>query len=142
VQAWRFKDAKARLSEVLKLAQRQGPQEITVHGRSAAVVLSRENYDKLVARKPSFVSLMRASPLVGLELEIERDTSPPRDVTRLYQQTFEPKCPTSSRGGNADDAIQYLGFQAGSLRYARDDAREAAKCVRAADRSGRRRHAV
>lgn len=80
MRAWQLKDAKARLSEVLKLAQRQGPQEITVHGRPAAVVLSREDYDDLVAEKPSFVDFMRASPLVGLELEFERDTSPPRDV--------------------------------------------------------------
>ena len=80
MQAWQLKDAKARLSEVVKRARRQGPQEITVHGRSAAVVLSREDYDTLVAEKPSFVAFMRASPLLGLELELERDKSLPRDT--------------------------------------------------------------
>ena len=31
-------------------------------------------------RKPSLVAFMRASPLAGIELEIERDPSSPRDV--------------------------------------------------------------
>jgi prevent-host-death family protein len=80
MRTWQIRDAKARLSEVLRLARRQGPQEITVHGRSAAVVLSREDYDRLAGDKSSFVAFMRASPLVGLDLEFGRDTTPPRDV--------------------------------------------------------------
>jgi prevent-host-death family protein len=77
---WQLRDAKARLSELVRQAERRGPQRITVHGRPAAVLLSQRDYERLTERKPSFVEFMRASPLVGVELEIERDTSPPRDT--------------------------------------------------------------
>jgi antitoxin (DNA-binding transcriptional repressor) of toxin-antitoxin stability system len=35
---WQLQEAKARLSEVIKRAAKEGPQKITVHGASAAVV--------------------------------------------------------------------------------------------------------
>ena len=44
------------------------------------MVLSQEEYARLKGRKPSLVELMRASPLAGVELEIERDRSLPRDL--------------------------------------------------------------
>ena len=80
METWQLRDAKARFSEVLRRAKQGGPQQITVHGRPTAVVLSQDDYERLSAPKPSFMAFMRASPLVGVELEIERDTSPPRDV--------------------------------------------------------------
>ncbi len=80
MRQWQVQEAKARLSDLLRDAQKSGPQEITVRGRPAAVVLSREAYDVLRGAKPSFVDFMRASPLVGVELDLERDASPPRDI--------------------------------------------------------------
>jgi prevent-host-death family protein len=80
MRRWQLQDAKARLSELVRAAQDEGPQEITVHRRATAVVLSRKDYDKLARKKPSFVEFMRSSPLMGVELEIERDKSPVRDV--------------------------------------------------------------
>ena len=41
MHAWQMQEAKARLSEVVKRAESEGPQDITLHGRSVAVVLSR-----------------------------------------------------------------------------------------------------
>ena len=38
--SWQLQEAKARLSELVKSAEQDGPQEITVHGRAAAVVVS------------------------------------------------------------------------------------------------------
>jgi antitoxin Phd len=80
-QQWQLQEAKARLSELLRSAESEGPQEITVHGRAAAVVVSKHEYDRLKGKKPSFVEFMRASPLVGLELDIRRDKTPARKVT-------------------------------------------------------------
>jgi prevent-host-death family protein len=65
---------------VVKASQTDGPQEITVHGQLAAVVVSKTDYDRLTARKPSFLDFLRKSPLAGLDLRIERDRSPARDV--------------------------------------------------------------
>ena len=46
MQTWQMQTAKARLAEVVKHAIEDGPQEITVHGRSVAVVISRELFDR------------------------------------------------------------------------------------------------
>ena len=57
-----------------------GPQTITVRGRRAAVVLSADDYDRLKRSKPSLGEFLRTSPLAGVQLNIERDQSPPRDI--------------------------------------------------------------
>ena len=41
---WQLQAAKARLSEAIRDAEREGPQEIMLHGKPVAVVLSREDY--------------------------------------------------------------------------------------------------
>lgn len=46
MRTWPMQEAKARMSELVKRAQTQ-PQEITVHGKSVAVVISRETFDRL-----------------------------------------------------------------------------------------------
>lgn len=77
---WQLQEAKARLSEVIRACHDDGPQEITLRGELAAVVLSETDYQQLTGRKPSFVDWIRQSPLVGLDFEFERDRSPARDV--------------------------------------------------------------
>jgi len=78
---WQLQEAKARLSELVKSAQQDGPQQITVHGRPAAVVLSRADYDRLTKEKPSFVEFMKKSPLKGTTVKISRDKSITREVS-------------------------------------------------------------
>ena len=82
MRTWQIQEAKARLSEVVKRAESEGPQDITFHGRSVAVVLSRAAFERLSGQSASLVDFMRASPLVGLddELLFERDGSPTREV--------------------------------------------------------------
>lgn len=78
---WPMQDAKARLSEVVKAAAGGGPQQITIHGRPVAVLLSRADYDRLAGTGESLVTFMRRSPLAGCEdLEFPRDRSPTRKV--------------------------------------------------------------
>lgn len=77
---WQSQDAKAKFSELMRLAQ-ESPQVITVRGKEEAVLVSKEYYDSLTRAKPSLVSVLRKSPLVGLDLDIKRDTSMPRDIT-------------------------------------------------------------
>ena len=77
---WQVQEAKARFSELMRGADEAGPQTITVRGRRAAVLLSANDYDRLRSRKPSLTAFMRASPLAGIELTIDRDQTPPRGV--------------------------------------------------------------
>jgi prevent-host-death family protein len=50
--AWQLQDAKARFSELVRRARAAGPQRVTVHGRDAVVVLSAEDYARLVPQTP------------------------------------------------------------------------------------------
>lgn len=77
---WQLQEAKARLSELIRACRVEGPQEITLHGELAAVVLSEIEYRSLTQPKPSFMEWIRQSPLVGLDLEFDRDKSPAREV--------------------------------------------------------------
>lgn len=82
MQSWQMQTAKARFSELVKHAAQEGPQEITLHGRSVAVVVSRELFDRLSGNEQSLVDFMRASPLQGRDdIEFERDHGLPREVT-------------------------------------------------------------
>jgi len=80
MHAWQVQDAKAKFSELLRSAASEGPQAITVRGRTTAVVISREDYDRLKGQKPSLAAFLRDSPLAGVDLDIERDRSTPRDI--------------------------------------------------------------
>ena len=83
MQSWPMQDAKARFSELVKRAEQDGPQGITHHGRSVAVMLSHAAFARLSGQGASVLDFMQASPLAGLDddLVFERDTSPTRDVT-------------------------------------------------------------
>ena len=80
MQTWQMQEAKARMSEMVKRAQTQ-PQDITVHGKSVAVVISRETFDRLSQAQDSLVEFMRRSPLYGVDdLEFDRDHSLTREM--------------------------------------------------------------
>jgi len=77
---WQLQEAKARLSEVVKTAANEGPQEITVRGETAAVLLSGKDFARLVQPKPGFVEFLRRSPLAGTALKLTRDRSTDRPL--------------------------------------------------------------
>lgn len=80
MHTWQMQEAKARMSELVKRAQTQ-PQDITLHGKSVAVVISRETFDRLSQAQNSLVDFMRRSPLYGADdITLERDPSLTRDV--------------------------------------------------------------
>ena len=81
MQTWQMQTAKARFSELVKLAADTGPQDITLHGRSVAVVVSRELFDRLSGQADSLVDFMQQSPLCGQEhISFARDPSLGREV--------------------------------------------------------------
>lgn len=78
-RSWQLHEAKAGLSALVRAAE-VAPQTITVHRRRAAVVLSPEEYDRLTRPRKPLAEFMAGSPLVGVDLDLERDRSLPRDV--------------------------------------------------------------
>lgn len=77
---WPLQDAKAHLSELVRKAQKQGPQYISVRGDPAVVVISQKEYKALTTPTISIVQFFRTSPLVGLQIDLSRDKSPNRDI--------------------------------------------------------------
>jgi prevent-host-death family protein len=80
---WQLQDAKARFSELFRLARTEGPQLITRQGKDAVVMLPVEQFEQLMhrSRQPkSLVQFFRESPLVGVNLDLKRDKDPGRDI--------------------------------------------------------------
>jgi prevent-host-death family protein len=76
-----MQEAKSRLSEVVKCAESEGPQNITLHGQSVAVAVSRAMFERLTGNDHSLVDFMRRSPLYGPEdIALDRDISLTREV--------------------------------------------------------------
>jgi prevent-host-death family protein len=76
---WQLQQAKNRLSEVVRKAQTEGPQTITVRGEETAVVISIDEYRKThpKPKEETLYEFFRRSPLWGAEdIEIEIDDPP------------------------------------------------------------------
>ena len=74
--AWKLEDAKARFSEVVRLARSQGPQRVSVRGKDAVGVIRVEALDPLlppVAAKVPLVDFLEGLHLGGLDLVREPD---------------------------------------------------------------------
>ena len=68
---WQVQEAKAMFSEVIK-ATAVKPQTITVRGKDAAVLLSIEDYRKLVQPRQTLYEFMQDSPLCDLKLALPK----------------------------------------------------------------------
>lgn len=80
---WQIQEAGNKFSEVIEQALQQGPQVITRQGKETAIVLSYEDYRKLALNQKKLTDFFRESPLVGVELDLERDQSLSRRDIRL-----------------------------------------------------------
>lgn len=82
MKSWTLQDAKARFSELVNQARREGAQVVTKHGEEAVVILPVEDYHKLTRRgEKGLVAFFRKSPLMGLPLEaFERERDHDREV--------------------------------------------------------------
>jgi len=75
---WSVAEAKARFSELLEQAAQRGPQTVTRHGRTAAVVVSPDEWERKTRRPGSLADFLAASPLRASGLRIERRRDRPR----------------------------------------------------------------
>lgn len=80
MRTWQLQEAKARLSEVVRLCIHKGPQILTIRGKEEAIIISKNEYERLVQSKPNFFDFIRQSPLNSVELVFERDKSRNREV--------------------------------------------------------------
>jgi antitoxin Phd len=76
---WKLHEAKNRFSEVINKALEEGPQTVTRYGEEVVVILSMVEYTSLLKSQTSMLEFLRQSPIVGIELDLKRDESLPRD---------------------------------------------------------------
>lgn len=69
---WTVAEAKAKLSEVIELAQNHGPQTITRNGRRTVVVVDVEEWERKTRRSGNLAEFFAASPLRASGLKVRR----------------------------------------------------------------------
>ncbi len=81
LERWKLEDAKARLSEVVRMAGTAGPQLVTIRGKEAAVILAPEHYEQLLPRPKGHQPLVRFLQGLGLaSLDVEREKDTGREI--------------------------------------------------------------
>ena len=78
---WQLQEAKNKFSEVVRKATEEGPQTVTKHGKDSVVILSVEDYKKIERPKTSLLEFLQHSPLASVDLGLNRDKSPVRDIS-------------------------------------------------------------
>jgi prevent-host-death family protein len=69
---WTIAAAKAKLSEVIELARSRGPQTITRHGRTAAVIVAADEWERKTRRTGNLAEFFADSPLRASGLKVRR----------------------------------------------------------------------
>ena len=79
---WRLQDAKARFSELVRLAHSDGPQHVTLHGRDAVVVVDAGEFRRLKGTRTGqlLIEALQASPHREVEIAPRRSAMPVRAV--------------------------------------------------------------
>lgn len=79
-ETWTVAEAKAKFSELIESANVRGPQTITKNGRTTAVVVSADEWDRKTKRTGNLAEFFAASPLPGSGLSLARRKQAPRKV--------------------------------------------------------------
>jgi prevent-host-death family protein len=75
---WTVAEAKARFSEVIERAGKQGPQTVTRNGKEVIVIVSAEEWKRKAKRNGTLAQFFANSPLRGSGVETERLKDGPR----------------------------------------------------------------
>ncbi len=80
-QNWTVAEAKAKFSEIIERATSEGPQTITRNGRTAAVVVGVEEWQRKTKRAGNLAEFFAGSPLRGSNLKVRRLKARPRKIS-------------------------------------------------------------
>lgn len=77
---WTVAEAKAKFSEIIERAQSEGPQIISKRGRTAAIVVAAEEWERKTKRSGNLAEFFAGSPLRGSELNVRRLKARPKNI--------------------------------------------------------------
>jgi antitoxin Phd len=80
MKSWQIQEVKQHLSEVIRFALNEGPQQITYRGEPNAWIISEKDYAKLIRRRESLVDFFQKSPHRSTKIPIERKKDLPRKI--------------------------------------------------------------
>ena len=80
-QRWTVAEAKAKFSEIIERAMSEGPQTITRNGRTAAVIVGAEEWQRKTKRVGNLAEFFAESPLRGSGLKVRRLKEVPRKTS-------------------------------------------------------------
>jgi prevent-host-death family protein len=80
MHTWTVAEAKAKFCELIEKAQAEGPQKITKHGRTTAVIVAAEEWERKAERKGNLAEFLAASPLRGSGLKLRKLPVRLRDI--------------------------------------------------------------
>ena len=69
---WTVAQAKAKFSELIHRAKSEGPQTVTRNGRTAAVVVAADEWERKTRRKGNLAEFFASSPLRESRLKVKR----------------------------------------------------------------------
>jgi prevent-host-death family protein len=72
MRTWTVAEAKAKFNELIDKTKSEGPQKITKHGRTTAVVVAAEECEREAERKGNLAEFLAASPLRRSGLRLKR----------------------------------------------------------------------
>ncbi len=79
-KTWQLQQAKNQFSEVVDRAVAEGPQIVTRHGKSVAVVISFESYSQAVKQREPLVAFLRRPEFRALGKLLDRSPASDRDL--------------------------------------------------------------
>jgi antitoxin Phd len=78
MKSWPVQEAKNQFSRLVELAETAGPQTVTRHGEPVAVLVSVQEYKRIVQPKESVLEFFR--PLRGSGIRLNRNEDLPRKL--------------------------------------------------------------
>jgi prevent-host-death family protein len=76
---WQLQEAKQKFSQVVQRAIDEGPQVVTRHGETVAVVVSIDEYRRLTGGKLDFTEFLLSAPDLSV-LDLKRAMDRPREL--------------------------------------------------------------
>lgn len=79
MRTWQLQEARSRFKALFDEALDRGPQRVTRHGKTAVIVVSEAEWDRVIRTVPTFGKLLAECPLDQDDLPYRRTARVIRD---------------------------------------------------------------